>query len=194
MPPELRWQSGRLLTDRSLVRSQVVATRFIFFFIFYTAGRRRAGVTRNSLTPRAHGATAARRIPDPKVGGSNPSGLMPFPFFTFFVSNGYVYATHADSLPPELRWQSGRLLTDRSLVRSQVVAYYFFVFSLHFLFFKICASGASAGSTPLRTAVGAPGPADVPVAQLDKASDYESEDWGFKSLQGYFFIFPKLQK
>ena len=29
--------------------------------------------------------------------------------------------------------------------------------------------------------------ADVPVAQLDKASDYESEDWGFKSLQGYFY-------
>ena len=29
----------------------------------------------------------------------------------------------------------------------------------------------------------------VPVAQLDKASDYESEDWGFKSLQEYFFIF-----
>ena len=27
------------------------------------------------------------------------------------------------------------------------------------------------------------------MAQLDKASDYESEDWGFKSLQGYFFIF-----
>ena len=25
-PPELRWQSGRLLTDRSLVRSQVVAS------------------------------------------------------------------------------------------------------------------------------------------------------------------------
>ena len=29
----------------------------------------------------------------------------------------------------------------------------------------------------------------VLVAQLDKTSDYESEDWGFKSLQGYFFIF-----
>ena len=29
----------------------------------------------------------------------------------------------------------------------------------------------------------------VLVAQLDKASDYESEDWGFKSLQGYVFIF-----
>ena len=28
----------------------------------------------------------------------------------------------------------------------------------------------------------------VPVAQLDKASDYESEDWGFKSLQGYIFF------
>ena len=32
----------------------------------------------------------------------------------------------------------------------------------------------------------------VPVAQLDKASDYESEDWGFESLQGYFiFCFRK---
>ena len=30
------------------------------------------------------------------------------------------------------------------------------------------------------------GPLHVPVAQLDKASDYESEDWGFKSLQGYY--------
>ena len=28
----------------------------------------------------------------------------------------------------------------------------------------------------------------VPVAQLDKASDYESEDWGFESLQGYFIF------
>ena len=27
-------------------------------------------------------------------------------------------------------------------------------------------------------------PARVPVAQLDKASDYESEEWGFKSLKG----------
>ena len=27
----------------------------------------------------------------------------------------------------------------------------------------------------------------VPVAQLDKASDHESEDWEFKSLQEYFF-------
>ena len=26
-----------------------------------------------------------------------------------------------------------------------------------------------------------PGRTFVPVAQLDKASDYESEDWGFKS-------------
>ena len=32
----------------------------------------------------------------------------------------------ATALPPELRWQSGRLLTDRSLVRSQVVAHIFF--------------------------------------------------------------------
>ena len=26
----------------------------------------------------------------------------------------------------------------------------------------------------------------VPVAQLDKASDYESEDWGFKSLTSVY--------
>ncbi len=32
----------------------------------------------------------------------------------------------------------------------------------------------------------------VPVAQLDKASDYESEDWGFESLQGYLFYFCSL--
>ena len=33
-------------------------------------------------------------------------------------------------------------------------------------------------------AVRAFSPPTVLVAQLDKASDYESEDWGFKSLQG----------
>ena len=32
----------------------------------------------------------------------------------------------------------------------------------------------------------------VLVAQLDKASDYESEDWGFKSLQGYLNLFVDL--
>ena len=33
----------------------------------------------------------------------------------------------------------------------------------------------------------------VPVAQSDKASDYESEDWGFKSLQGLdtFFVYSE---
>ena len=33
-PPELRWQSGRLLTDRSLVRSQVVAITFLVFICY----------------------------------------------------------------------------------------------------------------------------------------------------------------
>ena len=35
--------------------------------------------------------------------------------------------------------------------------------------------------------------ASVPVAQLDKAPDYESGDWGFKSLLGYFFEQRKTQ-
>ena len=34
----------------------------------------------------------------------------------------------------------------------------------------------------------------VPVAQLDKASDYESEDWGFKSLQGYVLVLSVSRK
>ena len=37
-------------------------------------------------------------------------------------------------------------------------------------------------------------PVYVLVAQLDKASDYESEDWGFKSLQGYFSLHGLMDK
>ena len=43
-----------------------------------------------------------------------------------------------------------------------------------FLFFPLSVDATRASS-----------PLPVLVAQLDKASDYESEDWGFKSLQGY---------
>ena len=53
--------------------------------------------------------------------------------------------------------------------------------SAHMLYF--CPARFSRG--PERPAVLTP----VPVAQLDKASDYESEDWGFESLQGYFVLF-----
>merc|ERR1711888_317204 len=34
VPPELRWQSGRLLTDRSSVRSRVEAHLLLRFFFF----------------------------------------------------------------------------------------------------------------------------------------------------------------
>ena len=81
MPPELRWQSGRLLTDRSLVRSQVVARILLFWCSVAVVAGFRDRARPESLTPRTHGATAARRIPDPKVGGSNPSGFIPFAFF-----------------------------------------------------------------------------------------------------------------
>ena len=48
----------------------------------------------------AHGATAARRIPDPKVGGSNPSGLT-FLFFSFFNSrNPWHGAQNTHNVPP----------------------------------------------------------------------------------------------
>ena len=79
-----------------------------------------------AVAPRTHGATAARRIPDPKVGGSNPSGFSSFLRFHKVAFCFHACNPLASALPPELRWQSGRLLTDRSLVRSQVVACYFF--------------------------------------------------------------------
>ena len=71
---------------------------------------------------------AARRIPNPKAGGSNPSGVRSTPqgdnFLLLHFISIYEHTTRG-------------------------------------LAFK-----------------------GVPVAQLDKASDYESEDWGFESLQG----------
>ena len=48
---------------------------------------------------------------------------------------------------------------------------------------------ASSGTPDVRSFVYLVSKTGVLVAQLDKASDYESEDWGFKSLQGYVFIF-----
>ncbi len=66
---------------------------------------------------------AARRIPNPKAGGSNPSGVMRTCFIFCPPLPARGPDRHADLTP-------------------------------------------------------------VPVAQLDKASDYESEDWGFESLQG----------
>ena len=47
---------------------------------------------------------------------------------------------------------------------------------------------APAGTPDVRSFVYLVSKTGVLVAQLDKASDYESEDWGFKSLQGYVFI------
>ena len=48
----------------------------------------------------AHGATAARRIPDPKVGGSNPSGFT-YAFLAQMVERGTFNAVVAGSSPAE---------------------------------------------------------------------------------------------
>ena len=69
-------------------------------------------------------------------------------------------------VPPELRWQSGRLLTDRSLVRSQVVAISFF----NVLDLRItikCRVRILGSTNPWRNG---------------SASDSRPEGWGFKSL------------
>ena len=153
VPPELRWQSGRLLTDRSLVRSQVVATRQFLPFFPQEFGPVCAEGWRGTMTPRTHGATAARRIPDPKVGGSNPSGFIPFCLFFFFFPRArasflFFVSDLPETLPPELRWQSGRLLTDRSLVRSQVVATRQFLPFFPQEFGPVCAEGWRGTMTP----------------------------------------------
>ena len=74
LPPELRWQSERLLTARSSVRSRVEApVSFLFNFSFFQNSKRQSSWP--SRPGRPNGATAARRIPDPKAGGSNPSPI-----------------------------------------------------------------------------------------------------------------------
>ena len=124
------------LAERSAVNRQVLGSipsggdPSVFAFFPQEFGPVCAEGWRGTRTPRTHGATAARRIPDPKVGGSNPSGFIPFCLFFFFFSRArasflFFVSDLPETLPPELRWQSGRLLTDRSLVRSQVVAHYF---------------------------------------------------------------------
>ena len=71
-----------------------------------------------------------------RIGGSHPPDPGSIPgrgkhsffcvhLYIFVLSAGLTYTTLAPNVPPELRWQSGRLLTDRSLVRSQVVAFTF---------------------------------------------------------------------
>ena len=71
-------------------------------------------------------------------------------------------------------------LAERSAVNRQVLGsipsggeYLFLFFCLGLYFFFVVGTDSP------------PHVLQVPVAQLDKASDYESEDWGFKSLQGY---------
>ena len=64
------------LAERSAVNRQVLGSipsggEYIFCFEQAVQTSTRP----ESRSSRTHGATAARRIPDPKVGGSNPSGL-----------------------------------------------------------------------------------------------------------------------
>ena len=75
-------------------------------------------------------------------------------------------------LPPELRWQSGRLLTDRSLVRSQVVALASFLCGPAVGGPKERASRFEDTTSPWRNG---------------SASDSRPEGWGFKSLWVHSF-------
>ena len=69
------------------------------------------------MTPRTHGATAARRIPDPKVGGSNPSGFIPFCLFFFFPARKFPILCFG----PARNTASRAPLAERSAVNRQVL-------------------------------------------------------------------------
>ena len=85
------------LAERSAVNRQVLGSIpsggdpsvFAFFFP-QEFGPVCAEGWRGTMTPRTHGATAARRIPDPKVGGSNPSGFSSVLHFFYFGSTAYL--------------------------------------------------------------------------------------------------------
>ena len=70
------------LAERSAVNRQVLGSipsgGVCLFFARVRLGAVQTNVLPGPNTARAHGATAARRIPDPKVGGSNPSELIIF--------------------------------------------------------------------------------------------------------------------
>ena len=71
------------------------------------------------MTPRTHGATAARRIPDPKVGGSNPSGFIPFCLFFFFSPRARKFPVLC--FGPARNTASRAPLAERSAVNRQVL-------------------------------------------------------------------------
>ena len=71
------------LAERSAVNRQVLGSipsggAYLLQFFFGLQLPKIGEMEPLAVAPRTHGATAARRIPDPKVGGSNPSGFIPF--------------------------------------------------------------------------------------------------------------------
>ncbi len=77
------------LAERSAVNRQVLGSipsggAYLLQFFLDCNFQKKGEMEPLAVAPRTHGATAARRIPDPKVGGSNPSGfssILPFPFW-----------------------------------------------------------------------------------------------------------------
>ena len=78
LPPELRWQSGRLLTDRSLVRSQVVASLTFYFLTFLFFSPQRSDPLRNFEFPRLKYCQRVVRKPCSAEVSSDRTNLSPF--------------------------------------------------------------------------------------------------------------------
>ena len=133
--PDGEYASRAPLAERSAVNRQVLGSIpsggefFVNLLLAVADGiLKRAG----HLVRGCHEPMAQRQrvgFQTRRLGVQIPLGSCDFFFFSFlFPSSLFVlkFQSLSVSLPPELRWQSGRLLTDRSLVRSQVVAHSFY--------------------------------------------------------------------
>ena len=115
---------------------------------------------------------AARGIPNPKAGGSNPSGVRKIHFeifFSFLIIRLVGPLCRPGREDAMAQWQRVGFQIPRLGVRVPLASGTSVTFGSSFML-------PAGPATRCRSS--------VPVAQLDKASDYESEDWGFESLQG----------
>ena len=146
------------------------AQLFSFFFcLALTRGVRPRGGPFTEQTPWRNGSAS-----DSKSEGWGFESLWRqlalqfFPFCADFSLWSRVYRPWDQKLDAMAQWQRVGFQIRRLGVRIPLASG---TPALNFCF----ALDSAVASTPMDS---------VPVAQLDKASDYESEDWGFESLQG----------
>ena len=111
------WQRARLLTGRSRVRAPLWELFSLTIQEIRFSHHARLGLSSLLLVfssgtgcARTHGAMATRRIPDPKIGGSIPSG---FTFFNTRLTHSFAVGDRQIH-PTESDWSSTRIHAKRT--------------------------------------------------------------------------------